>query len=101
MTDEDLINLQKLTGRSPQPWSLPPEEPDHILYARAMQRLWPELAGELRPSREALMQADAVKPLAAQAMPGSRSTPHAILPAEPADVEAARARATPVQSHLK
>ncbi len=61
MTEDDLINLQKLTGRSPQSWSLPPEDPDHILAAKAMLQLWPELADLPGPTDEQLMMADALR----------------------------------------
>ena len=63
MTEDDLINLQKLTGRYPQPWSLPPMEPDHILYAQAMERLWPELTAKPDPMSDAQMYADALDAL--------------------------------------
>jgi hypothetical protein len=36
MDDEDLINLQKLLGRAPQPSLLDPPTPDHLLYAQAL-----------------------------------------------------------------
>ena len=77
MTEDDLINLQKLTGRSPQPWSLPPEDPDHILAAKAMLQLWPELARGLQPTPEALMHAEAVRALGpvGSSSPGAATTP--------------------------
>jgi hypothetical protein len=36
MDDQDLINLQQLLGRGPQPCSLPPLTPDYILLADAL-----------------------------------------------------------------
>jgi hypothetical protein len=36
MDDQDLINLQKLLGRAPQPSLLDPPTPDHLLYAQAL-----------------------------------------------------------------
>ncbi len=60
MNDQDWINLQKLTGRAPQPWALPPETPDHILAAQAMERLLPELGPMPEPTPEQQMYADAL-----------------------------------------
>ncbi len=58
MNDQDWINLQKLTGRGPQPWTLPPETPDHILAAQAMERLLPGLGPMPEATPEQQMHAD-------------------------------------------
>ena len=61
MDDQDLINLQQLVGRDAQPWSLAPETPDHILYARVLAAngaVPPKTTG---PTPEQLMMADILR----------------------------------------
>ena len=61
MDDQDLINLQQLVGRDAQPWSLPPETPDHILYARVLAANGAVPSQITGPTPEQLMMADILR----------------------------------------
>jgi hypothetical protein len=61
MDDQDLINLQKLVGRTPQPSLLDPPTPEHELLAQALLDYGGPLASRPAPTPDQLAMADALE----------------------------------------